>query len=82
MTNKTNVHIDPVIPDAVCGICYHPCEDSETCNRDDCPNRNEAVTKYDWQGDFKHENGNYSNVCGEVFRGYKRRMTCHVCANN
>jgi hypothetical protein len=41
-----------------------------------------VTTPRDWQEDFSHENGNYNNdcmVCGEVFRGHKRRVVCKVC---
>ncbi len=37
----------------------------------------------DWPEDFSHENGNYSNVCGQCkrhFTGHKRRHTCKICA--
>lgn len=37
----------------------------------------------DWPEDFSGENGNYFNTCchcGRQFRGYKRRVTCKVCA--
>lgn len=37
-----------------------------------------------WEDDFKFENGNYQckcGNCGKMFLGYKRRVTCKVCAN-
>lgn len=37
----------------------------------------------DWEEDFPHENGNYSNICkfcGNEFTGHKRRIVCKVCA--
>ena len=37
----------------------------------------------DWTEDFAYENGNYMCrcfTCGEQFFGYKRRVTCRVCA--
>lgn len=37
----------------------------------------------DWPEDFSHENGNYSNRCGDCgqhFVGHKRRITCKHCA--
>jgi hypothetical protein len=37
----------------------------------------------DWTEDFAHENGAYMCrcfTCGEQFFGYKRRVTCRVCA--
>lgn len=36
-----------------------------------------------WTEDFKHENGDYlckCHQCKNIFRGYKRRVTCKVCA--
>lgn len=38
----------------------------------------------DWTEEFNQENGNYSNnchVCGNLFFGYKRRITCKLCFN-
>lgn len=43
------------------------------------PNRSER----DWEEDFEHENGNYSNRCMECklyFYGYKRRVICKKCS--
>ena len=37
-----------------------------------------------WPEDFQHENGMYTCTCascGGGFIGYKRRVTCRVCAN-
>lgn len=37
----------------------------------------------DWSEDFADENGNYMNTCHscqKVFFGYKRRVTCKLCA--
>jgi hypothetical protein len=37
----------------------------------------------DWSEDFAHEKGNYMcccATCGKQFFGYKRRVTCRVCA--
>jgi hypothetical protein len=37
-----------------------------------------------WPEDFAHENGQYlcrCHDCGENFTGYKRRVTCKVCAS-
>ena len=37
----------------------------------------------DWPEDFAGENGNYWNTCstcGHPFIGYKRRLSCKVCA--
>lgn len=37
----------------------------------------------DWSEDFGHENGRYLNTChqcGRSFMGYKRRVTCKLCA--
>ena len=37
----------------------------------------------DWTEDFAHENGSYMYrcfTCGSQFFGYKRRVTCRVCA--
>lgn len=37
----------------------------------------------DWEEDFKHENGNYFNIChgcGNQFIGHKRRIICKACA--
>ncbi len=39
----------------------------------------------DWPEDFEHENGNYMNTCttcANTFMGYKRRVTCKVCATS
>lgn len=36
-----------------------------------------------WPEDFSGENGNYQrrcSTCGNLFLGYKRRLTCKVCA--
>ncbi len=36
-----------------------------------------------WPEDYKHENGNYQNLCcecGRMFNGYKRRVMCRVCS--
>ena len=36
-----------------------------------------------WPEDYAHENGNYTCSCcncGRQFTGYKRRVTCKVCA--
>jgi len=36
-----------------------------------------------WPEDYKHENGNYQNLCcecGRMFNGYKRRVVCKVCS--
>jgi hypothetical protein len=38
----------------------------------------------DWPEDFSSENGNYFNACahcGKQFRGYKRRVSCKLCAS-
>lgn len=38
----------------------------------------------DWPEDFAHENGCYRCTCahcGAAFTGYKRRVTCRVCAD-
>lgn len=38
----------------------------------------------DWAEDTAYENGNYNcrcSTCGEIFVGYKRRVTCRVCAS-
>ncbi len=35
-----------------------------------------------WQEDYPHDNGMYSNVCSKcdrVFFGYKRRLVCKEC---
>ena len=37
-----------------------------------------------YEEDFKHENGNYENVCfkcKESFIGHKRRVICKECLN-
>lgn len=37
----------------------------------------------DWTEDFEHENGQYfcrCHTCGHLFIGYKRRITCKMCA--
>ena len=42
-----------------------------------------VVQPQDWTEDFKHENGNYANICVTCkaeFVGYKRRFVCRVCA--
>lgn len=39
----------------------------------------------DWPEDFVHENGKYQNRCStclESFMGYKRRITCKLCADS
>jgi hypothetical protein len=39
----------------------------------------------DWPEDFSHENGNYlcrCFMCGSDFRGHKRRIECHKCAES
>ena len=36
----------------------------------------------DWRKDFRHENGNYINICSTCkfsFKGHKRRITCRLC---
>lgn len=41
-------------------------------------------TGRDWTGDRGHENGNYQCrccICGEMFIGHKRRVTCKLCAD-
>lgn len=38
----------------------------------------------DWLEDHEHENGNYFRVCvecGREFIGHKRRVICHICAD-
>ncbi len=38
-----------------------------------------------WPEDARHENGNYQCICsncGATFVGYKRRVTCKVCARS
>lgn len=54
------------------------------CGRGECrwPYRQKVGVR-DWPEDFVHENGEYMNTChscGETFIGYKRRVTCKVCA--
>lgn len=42
------------------------------------------ISPNDWIEDFADENGNYTNecaVCTKLFRGYKRRKICKVCAD-
>ena len=37
----------------------------------------------DWEEDFEHENGKHiceCRVCGTLFIGHKRRVTCGECA--
>lgn len=44
--------------------------------------KDSTIDERSWPEDFKHENGNYQNLCcmcGRVFNGYKRRVTCKVC---
>jgi hypothetical protein len=39
-------------------------------------------SKRNFTEDFKHENGNYENIChtcGNRFLGHKRRITCKEC---
>ncbi len=43
-----------------------------------------STSPRDWTDDFAHENGNYlcgCVVCGERFKGHKRRKVCKVCAD-
>lgn len=43
-----------------------------------------GVSERDWPEDFQHENGQYMcrcHKCENTFIGYKRRVTCKVCAN-
>lgn len=43
----------------------------------------QVVKPNDWPEDFKHENGNYCNICAvckTIFSGYKRRIVCKVCS--
>lgn len=45
--------------------------------------RNKYDLSRDWIEDFEHENGEYQCrcvVCGEIFFGHKRRVTCRDCA--
>jgi len=47
------------------------------------PSAEPVATERDWPEDFAHENGEYMNTChacGNTFMGYKRRVTCKVCA--
>lgn len=37
-----------------------------------------------WEEDYAHENGNYTNKCidcDKMFRGHKRRIICKRCAS-
>lgn len=39
--------------------------------------------EHNWSEDFKHENGNYENVCkvcNVLFFGHKRRVVCKKCS--
>jgi hypothetical protein len=44
--------------------------------------KNLRESKKSWKEDFKHENGNYLNVCvqcNDEFLGHKRRVICKEC---
>lgn len=43
----------------------------------------EPPTDHDWPEDFDHENGDYQCkclICGNIFRGHKRRVICKMCS--
>jgi hypothetical protein len=38
----------------------------------------------DWHDDMKHPKGDHESicrVCGETFKGFKRRHVCYACVN-
>lgn len=60
------------------------CTDPTGCEAHGCLKQAVALLG-DWPEDFKHENGNYEcacDMCGDHFKGHKRRVICKVCAEN